>query len=230
MVKHVKLILVFGLFINFVNAQQLIDGFYKSDKNEFVFIKDDSILFRIDNSKTFKMYIIGAGKFNLNKNGRLRLADYEHSYRITSTIDTLYRKDSGLYLIALNGEGLPISFATVKIESNKHSIIKYTDKEGRLYLNPPSLKLFENHVVKIQLIILGFKANTEFFCIPDKTYLLKSRFNSDISFGIISKANKFYIQQINEKTLKVLFENTERYFERTFNNFGGNMLYQNIDK
>lgn len=156
--KHLVLTLVLAISIP-VFSQSGIIGLYVNDNtNEFVYLENDSVWFRINSHSGYNILLFGKGKVEKELDGRLHIMCDKQLMFHTATIDSFPRKDKGISIQGYYRNGVPIPCASCRLTSNGKTHYGMLDMNGIFVLDKKQAKYFCDTETSIELQDIALKA------------------------------------------------------------------------
>ena len=101
---------------------------FRNDDNEFISIKDDTIIYRLKNKGCLSYYTYSIGRYKC-KGDTIIIKDINYSFTKVNEVENEFISDS-LRICIENSNSIPIIYSPVEIKKNDLKINKHTDVNG----------------------------------------------------------------------------------------------------
>jgi len=197
-------------------AQQIVDGFYQNQNQEFVSIKSDSIAFRISNRTSLNSYATLVGTYK-QKGKKLVCTTDTSINRLRSRLVTSNIEKDSLIIEFLYPEKHPIPFIYVQLSLNLPdgtllSKDLIANENGQIILEKNDFKEWVSKKVVVKAFALSYQPVEEFNFEFGKKYTIHSLEHPNVALYIFSKGTKLVIQKADVENLVVILPKTSPFY------------------
>ena len=204
-----RIILLFSvvLLIQGVTEAQIVsNGLYVNEEsNEFVYIYNDSIQFRLYNYDAMATSSICKGYYKFKGKNKYCI-QCECIGEETSVVDIDAGKDSLLTVKVLYKDNTPIISAYVYFKeinnSEKSEIVCVSDTEGVVVLTENQVRKLYNKELLLQVEALGFSTEKKVYLKKGYEYTVRSVIPKENPFTLF-KSGKILISEVSHKEIEV---------------------------
>ena len=205
-------IFIYLIFFNtiFAKTQNINNGIYINKKrNEFFYLSNDTVFYRLNALGCFRSYYIGKGKYEINKKGIYTFYLDNSIWEQISKITKYKRNDSSIVIKAFYKDSTPVSFAYLGIynlkkpKKKKYIFLGITDKKGTYIFNSEQLKKYSDQELLLDVGTIGFSSKKKIILEKGYDYVIFSKIPKQFSTIIIPQKTKFSIKKINEREIKI---------------------------
>lgn len=197
-------------------AQQIEDGFYKNDNQEFVSIKNDSIAFRISNRTSLNSYATLVGNYTQKGKKLICSPDTSINWMRSSLEIESIQKDS-LIIEFLYPDKSPIPFVYVQISVNL-SNGKFLSKDlianefGQVILEKSDFEEWISNNIIVKAFALGYQPVQELNFEFGKKYTIQSLEHPNVALSIFTKETKLIIEKGDSESIVVILPKSSRFY------------------
>jgi hypothetical protein len=206
--KFVLLFSVFLLIQDITEAQEINDGLYVNEESEeFVYIYNDSIQFRLSNKDAFGAFSIGKGHYEFSGRDKYYIHQCEHIREKTSIIERIPRIDSLIIISIHYNDNTPIIsayiyFKELNIPKKDYEIVRVSDINGMIVLTESQIKKLNNKELLLQVEALGFSTERRVLLERGYEYAIHSIIPKEYPFSFFKSGN-ILIKSIDSKDIMV---------------------------
>ena len=178
--KHLVLTLVLAMSIPLFSQSGILGLYVNDNTNEFVYLENDSIWFRINSHSGYNILLFGKGKVERELDGRLHVMCDKQLMFHTATIDSFPRKDKGISIQGKYRNGVPIPYASCRLTSNGKTHYEMLDMNGIFVLDKKQAKYFCDRETSIELQDIALKAGFNAVLKEGHDYVITSLLPEDM--------------------------------------------------
>lgn len=164
------LFVILLFFYNIGTFQKIEEGLYiNAVTNEFVYLFQDSIMFRLNNYDAFGAFSIGKGLYKSNGKDNYCIQQCESVKELTSYIKKIQRNDSLIAIRIGYNDTTPIQSAyayikEVDIYQHNFEFIGISDADGMITVSEDIIKrIVDKKEFVLKIIALGFSTEKRLF-------------------------------------------------------------------